>query len=140
MEDFIDVVKQLWAQKSVVDEKKEDLSEASGALEDLKGKAMKAMELMELDKQHVPGCGTIFRQKNFSVQVPKTPEEKAKLFAWISKNKGQDVLDNMVSIHSASINSFYKAELEVAKEEGNVDFAIPGIKMPEVYYTLGMRK
>lgn len=140
MDDFVQAVKKLWGQKALVEEMKENLAVASKLLEGLKMDAMKAMEAMELDKQHVPGCGTIFRQKNFSVKVPKNPEDKEALFNWIAVHKGKDVLDNMMSIHSASLNSFYKSELEIAKEEGNVDFAIPGIDMPEVYWTLGMRK
>lgn len=139
MQDFIGAVKNLWDQKTVVDELKDRLADASKKLEGLKLDALKAMEVMELDKQHVPGCGTIFRQKNFSVKVPKEPGQKEQLFTWIAEHKGKDVLDNMISIHSASLNSFYKSELEIAKEEGNVDFRIPGIDSPEVYWTLGMR-
>jgi hypothetical protein len=45
----------------------------------------------------------------------------------------------MISINSQSLNSFYKSELEIAKEQGNVGFKIPGIAEPEVYWTLGMR-
>jgi len=139
MEAFVLSVKKLWEQKEIVDGIKDQLADASKVFEELKGKAMKAMEVMELDKQHVPGCGTIYRQKNFSVKVPKSPAEKEALFNWIAEHKGKDVLDNMISIHSQSLNSFYKSELEIAKEAGNVDFKIPGIDMPEVYWTLGMR-
>lgn len=139
MQDFIGAVKNLWEQKQVVDELKDRLADESKKLTGLKLDALKAMEVMELDKQHVPGCGTIYRQKEFSVKVPKTPAEKEELFHWIAAHKGKDVLDNMLSIHSASLNSFYKSELEIAKEEGNVDFKIPGIDAPEVYWTLGMR-
>lgn len=139
MQDFIEAVKKLWEQKIEVGRMKDELSDASKKLEALKLDALKAMEAMELEKQHVPGCGTIFRQKNFSVKVPKDPSNKSHLFNWIQQQKGSDVLQNMLSIHSASLNSFYKAELEVAKEQGNVDFKIPGIDAPEVYWTLGMR-
>lgn len=139
MQTFVAAVKDLWDKKRVVDQLKDELADASKSLETAKSLALKAMEAMEIDKQHVPGCGTIYRQRSFSVQVPKESEDKKLLFSWIAATKGPDVLDNMLSIHSASLNSFYKAELEIAKEQGNVDFAIPGIAEPSVYYTLGMR-
>ena len=140
MEDFIVAVKELWRQKEVVDDIKDKLGSESKKFEAMKSNAVKALEAMEIDKQHVPGCGTIFKQKSFSVKTPKDPESKRALFGWIAENKGQDVLDNLLSINSMTHNSLYKSELEVAKEEGNVDFALPGIETPEVYYKLGMRK
>jgi len=139
MQEFIDKVKKLWVAKGAKDELTEKLGEASKTVEGLKLDVMKMMEALEIEKQHVPECGTVYRQKEFSVQVPKTPGDKEALFNWIAVNKGKDVLDNMLSIHSQSLNSFYKSEFEIAKEEGNVDFSIPGIKAPEVYYKLGMK-
>ena len=140
MEEFIGAVKRLWDQKEVVDGLKTQLAKASKEFEKMKTDAIKAMEAMELDKQHVPGCGTIYRQKSFSVRVPKDPVLKEDLFHWIRSEKGEDVLRNMVSINSQTLNSFYKSELEAAKEKGDVDFAIPGIGTPEVYFKLGMRR
>ena len=140
MKEFIVAVKELWKQKELVDGIKDKLKEESKTLEIMKSSAIKALETMEIDKQHVPGCGTIFKQKAFSVKTPKTPEQKQQLFGWIKENKGADVLRNMLSINSNTLNSFYKSELEVAKEEGNVDFSLPGLETPEVYYKLGMRK
>jgi len=140
MQDFIDKVKEMWEQKRVVDELKEALKDESAKLETFKSETIKAMEAMDIEKQHVTGCGTIFRQKNFSIKTPKTIEQKEALFKWIGENKGRDVLRNMLSINSQTLNSFYKSELEVAKETGNIDFSLPGIDAPELYYTLGMRK
>lgn len=139
MQEFIDKVRGLWELREQKEELEEKLSALTKKLEGQKIETMKLMEAMGLEKQHVPGYGTIYRQKEFSVQVPKTPAEKEELFNWIAVHKGKDVLDNMLSIHSATLNSFYKSELEVAKSEGNVDFKIPGVKTPEVYYKLSMR-
>lgn len=140
MQEFLDEVKSLWEAKAVVDARKEALSEASEKFEALKAGVLKKMELLELDKQHIPGMGTVYRQRNFSVKVPKSVDAKQRLFSWISSHKGVDVLDTMVSINSQTLNAFYKAELELAKERGDIDFALPGIDMPEVYWTIGMRK
>ena len=140
MEGFIDLVRELWRQKAIVEEMKERLSEASKKLEGMKSQVGKMMEALELEKQHVPECGTIYRQSNFSVKIPKTPEEKRLLFNWINEHKGSDVLQNMISIHSATLNSFYKEEMDIALKAGDYAFKVPGIEPPELYYTLGMRK
>jgi len=140
MQEFLDKVKEMWEHKSVLEGIKEDLKVESAKFEALKGDVLKAMEALELDKQHLPGLGTVYRQKNFSVETPKTIESKEALFKWISDNKGRDVLRSMISINSQTLNSFYKSELEVAKETGNIDFALPGIEAPKLYWTIGMRK
>jgi hypothetical protein len=46
----------------------------------------------------------------------------------------------MLSINSMTLNSFYQAELEVAKEAGNIDWRMDGVSEPEVYFQLAMRK
>ena len=140
MQDFIVTVKKLWEEKEKLDELKRVESVQSKVVEGLKIEVLKTMEASELDKQHVPGCGTVYRQRDFSVKVPKEIEAKLSLFEWIRDNKGEETLDAMVSINSQSLNSFYKAELALAKERGDVDFALPGIQVPEVYYKIGMRR
>jgi hypothetical protein len=98
------------------------------------------MEALELEKMAVPGHGTVYRKKSFSVKVPKDPSQKSALFDWIKNNKGEEVLQNMLSINSMTLNSFYQAELEVAKEAGNINWRMDGVSEPEVYFQLAMRK
>jgi len=140
MQEFIDLVKSVWEQKAVVENIKERLKEETAKLEGLKKDTIKQMEAGELDKFNVPGFGTVSRQKKFSVRVPKTPEDKLALFQYISEHKGEDVLRNMLSINSNTLNSFYKEERAEAVEEGDIDWALPGVKDPEIYWQLGMRK
>lgn len=140
MEEFLGKLKTLWEQKKIVEEISSTLDEEKSKLEGHKTEIQKMMEAMGLEKQPLPGYGTVYRQKSFSVKIPKDPAAKDKLFGWIREHKGDDVLKNMVSINSQTLNSFYKAELEVAKEKGDIDWALPGIEAPEVYYTLNMRK
>jgi len=140
MQDFLDKVKKLWEQRAAVEKAKDALAVVSKAFEDAKRDVLKAMDVMELDKQHVPGLGVVYRQKSFSVKVPKGLDQKEALFKWIEEHKGKDVLDTLLSINSQTLNSFYKAELEAAKEAGDYNFALPGIDTPEVYYTIGMKK
>jgi len=140
MEQFLELCRQAWEQKAEVEKIREELKKANASLVKTKASVDKWMEETELEKQHVPGFGTLYRQKKFSIKVPKTPEDKLALFNWISANKGEDVLFALQSIASPTVNALYKEELEIAKKEGNVDFNIPGISGPKLYWDIGMRK
>lgn len=83
--------------------------------------------------------GTVIRSKKFSVQTPKTTDQKAAFFQWL-KDKGDEVYWQYVTVNSQSLNSLYKEEMDIAKEEGNIDFVIPGILEPTYYEQLSKRK
>jgi len=140
MQQFLDKCRELWEQKARVEKMKDEKKIEDARLAAIKQDLDRIMEDLELDKQHLPGFGTIYRQKKYSIKVPKTPEDKKALFDWISANKGEDVLFNLQSIASPTVNALYKEELEIAKKEGNVDFNIPGVGAPKVYFDIGMRK
>lgn len=59
-----------------------------------------------------------------SAKTPKTPEDKSALFEYL-KSIGR--YDDMVSVNSQTLNSFYKERLELAKEQGLSDVEIPGV-------------
>jgi len=140
MELFLSKCREAWDQKGVVDGIKDQLAQANAKFTKIKAEVEKAMEDAEIEKQHIPGFGTLYRRRKFSVKIPKTPEDKKAFFDWIADNKGEDVLFSLQSIASATVNSLYKEELAIAKEEGNVDFKIPGVGKPKVYYDISMTK
>jgi hypothetical protein len=72
-----------------------------------------------------------------SVQTPKTPEDKAKFFAHL---KAQGLYDQMVSVNSQTLNSYYKDQLEQAKKRGDADLEIPGISGVTITPNLSFRK
>lgn len=84
--------------------------------------------------------GTVIRSLRYSVRTPKTIEEKVEFFEWLNREKGREVYWTYCSVNSAALNSFYKAEMEAAKEAGAFDFKIPGIGEPEAMPVLSMRK
>jgi hypothetical protein len=59
-----------------------------------------------------------------SVKTPKTPEAKQAFYAFL-KEKGH--YDELVSVNSQKLNSFYKEQFELARERGDTDFEIPGL-------------
>jgi hypothetical protein len=83
--------------------------------------------------------GTVVRSNRYSVQTPKTIEEKKEFFRWLNE-KGPEVYWSYATVNSQSLNALYKAELEVAKEEGNLEFKIPGIGEPTATPILSRRK
>jgi len=60
-----------------------------------------------------------------TVKVPKTIEEKRELYEYIEEKYGVDALDGYRSIHSGTLNSFYKEELKECNDPAL--FQIPGI-------------
>lgn len=86
---------------------------------------IKALELLQannLKQFRAPACllSVAFLT---SAKTPKTPEDKAALFAYLKEINRYD----MVSVNSLTLNSFYKEQLELAKERGEDDIQIPGI-------------
>ena len=83
--------------------------------------------------------GTVVRSNRYSVQTPKTMQEKREFFRWLNE-KGPEVYWSYATVNSQSLNALYKAELEVAKADGNLEFKIPGIGEPTATPILSRRK
>lgn len=81
--------------------------------------------------------GNIIRVQKTSVTVPKDPEAKAAFFKFL---ESRGIKDDILTINSQTLNSFYRAEKEAAIASGAEEFSLPGIAPPTVYETLQMRK
>jgi len=64
-----------------------------------------------------------------SYKVPKDDESRELFFKYL-REKG--VFNNLITVNSMTLNSFANQEEELALEEGNFDFQIPGIARGEV--------
>lgn len=95
---------------------------------------LEAQELTSFKSKH----GTVVRSSRFSVRVPADTDAKVEFFKWLN-TKGRDIYWKYVTVNSNSLNSLYKQEMEVAKEEGNIDFKIPGIGAPTYSPVLSRR-
>lgn len=138
--EHLETCRAFWAQKAVVETLSEQLALESKKLEGIKLTALKQMDALELTKQHIPGQGTIYVQTKYSVKTPKTMAEKLALFDYIKSTKGEETLNGLLSIHSATLNSFYDSELETAKERGDHRWALPGVGEPEMYKVIAARR
>lgn len=132
MKEFMNKTENLWKIKLEVDRIKELKTAAEKELSTAKWEVLKLMEELELDKQQVPGYGSCSISNRTSYKTPKTPEAKRALFNWISETKGKDVLANMISINSATLNSFTKEEFANAMASEDFDFTIPGLEEPSI--------
>lgn len=72
-----------------------------------------------------------------SVKTPKTPEQRKAFFDFL-KSIGR--YDELVSVNSQSLNSFYKEQLELAKEKGQDDIEIPGLTEVTINPNLSFRR
>ena len=79
-------------------------------------------------------CSVSFRT---SVRTPKTLEEKEAFYSFL-KEKGY--YDDLISVNSQKLNGFYKEQMELAKERGDEDFEIPGIKEVTMTPNLSFRR
>lgn len=99
---------------------------------------MEQLQLGELTS-YKSKYGTVVRSVRYSVQTPKTKDDKQAFFGWLG-NRGEEVRWQYTSVNSQSLNALYKAEMEIAREEGNIDFRIPGIGEPSAQPILSRRK
>ncbi len=102
---------------------------------------MKARVLTILQQHNKPnyrtGRGLVSVTKRFTVAHPKDPAARAKFFEYL---RGKGIFEDLVSVHSQTLNSYYKAEMDAAIAQGNTDFSIPGVAEPKLVETLAMRK
>ena len=83
--------------------------------------------------------GTAYIATSLSYKMPKEQTGRESLFDYI-KSKGEDVYNNLITIHSQTFNAWCKAETEAAKEAGTFPFEIPGVEDPVSYEQLRFRR
>lgn len=145
VEELDTLCKEYKAARDYYDSTKEVSDRAYAERERLQGKVVEAMELAGKSKYVVEGVGTLYFNDKMSVRVPKDIEDKKTLFKFILDKYGPTVYWDKVSIHSATLNSFYNEELSAYNEEAKAgailgDFKFPGVEAPTAMRSLGLRK
>jgi hypothetical protein len=69
-------------------------------------------------------AGTVSVSNRYSVKFPKEPAVKKKLETWLRK---RNIYQGMWTINFATLNSFFKAEVEAAEREGRL-VDVPGLE------------
>lgn len=114
----------------------ENLKALNKELMAIQGKILSHLQANEKDN-YQSSQGTVYVNKAFTVSQPQDPDKKKAFFDYL-KNRG--VFEDLASINYQTLNSFYKQEMEAARESGEIDFQVPGIGEPKYVETLRMRK
>ncbi len=135
--EFQAICKSFVAQKNVCDEIEMALKKETEKLEEIKNKILEIMNKTGQDKFSVPGMGTVYLRTRATVTVPKEPDKRSQFFQYL---KDKNIFDNLITVNSQTLNSYYKQEFEQAISDGNSDFKIPGIDEPYIIKSVGYRK
>lgn len=88
--------------------------------------------------QSFKACGnTFYIEDRESVSVPKSAEHKKQLFGYL---ESLGILDDYLTINSASLNSLYKSLSDAALEKGDIDFRLPGVGEPSSFKKVKIRR
>jgi hypothetical protein len=104
-------------------------------ISEIERKLLAVFEENDKEKLHIKDYGLIFTQTRTSVKVPQG-DAKDLFF----KNLSFDEYHALRTVNSMTLNSWYKEKLELAVEQGEVDFKIPGLEDPTVTKTIACRK
>jgi hypothetical protein len=128
----------IFHQRGVSEDLEELLKTSNKTLDRLQAQMIAILDRFGRTNYEVPGVGKLVVSERSYVGLPKTPEAKEAFYSYL-KDKG--IFDELISVNSNTLNSFYKREREIAREEGRaLEFKIPGIGEPSTSTTLRMTK
>lgn len=134
--DLNTLVEQSWTIDMKIKELDVEAKKLGMELKEIQNKIMEIMKDQQITSlKHARG--TVIMNARFTVKTPKEKEDKEAFFEYL-KSKG--MYDDMVSVNSQTLNSWYKEEMEAAKREGNFGFKIPGIGDPTAFEYISFRK
>lgn len=129
------LVEELRHKKLCINDLKHELETANNAYQEIEHELLAILEAANLDKFHGENASVSIRTKS-SWKVPKDPVAREAFFAFLRE---RGIFDEMITVHSQTLNSWANAEQEVAAASGNFQFAIPGLDEPVEYKSLTLR-
>jgi len=121
--------------RSFYEGKKKEATEAHNHLEELEQRVVGILKATGKSSYQVDGVGRVSFYVKETYTVPKSNEDKTKLFNYIKEKYGADTLMTMVGINHQTLNSFANKETE----EAGV-MSIPGLQSPTGTEVLSFRK
>ena len=112
------------------EELEEELKKLGKIWDEKEAIILNALDVTKKSKYFVDNLGTVNVIVEMSVQTPKTLSDKRALAMYILNKYGSEVRDNLHSVNSKSLNSFYNQEMDLAFKEGNANFKMPGVGLP----------
>lgn len=118
--------------------KREVLAPLQDELIKLDAKIMTALMENDLDS-FKSEYGTFYITRQYTYQTPKSIEDKKAFGKWLTQKGGADVFWDKLTFNHQTVQGICKEEMADAKETGDMDREIPGIKEPSVRETLAKR-
>lgn len=116
------------------DQAKDYSSQLAKAVDALEHTIVQTLAANKRKNYSVDGIGMVSVQHRESYKVPKDTEDKKILFDYIKQKYNGETLMSMVSIHSATLNSWAN------QEAASGVMQIPGLGQPTVTETISFRK
>lgn len=136
LKDMDALIEQISNKRYEIDEHRIIEKKLNAELDELERKCISYLKELGRESYQSP-IGTIYQIQKPRITTPKTDKDKKAFFDYLEK-KG--LFLQYASVNSNSLNSFYRAEFEAAKERGEMDFNIPGLGAPSIYETVGFRR
>lgn len=122
--------------KDAVDEIKAEKDRAEKVVKNIEKRVSSLLEQIGR-KSFKTAYGTMINMQKWSVRIPKDPEKLNELREYATE---LGVVESLFKPNHASLNSFYKSQMEAAVESGNIDFKVPGIDDPTCTTIVQLRK
>lgn len=129
-----DLSAQIAAQRDVIDEMSAAKKLEEKKLYSLEQKMLATLEAIGKSSYQAK-VGTLYISNRKSVKVPATPEDREAFFNYLRE---RGIFEKMITVHSATLTSYYNAEFDEAVAEGR-DLEIPGIGEPTITQSIGFR-
>jgi len=132
-----ELCKSMADQRAKIAEIESVLTEHNKELQRLEAKAVEYLDHLGRDSYKSPNGAIGFREQ-WRFNMPASPEAKQEFFNHL-KEKG--IFEQLITVHSQSLNSYARGEMKLAEEEGTImEFKIPGLEAPKLYKSLTFRK
>lgn len=123
-------------QKHSVDELEMKLKVEKEVLQDLKAKIQAVLEQHDMRSYSHSGIKAV-RVTTYGVSFPKDPVRKEELFDYL---RSVGAYDNLISVNSRSLYSFYKEKIDEAAKAGNINWVMPGVGEPTAITRLDFKR
>jgi hypothetical protein len=119
VEDLTELCKTMFIQKELVAKLKAEKTVQEKILSSFQDEIIEHLEVSEL-KTFDTGFGKVSRSNNPYAKIV----DKGALTVFL---KERGIFEDLVTFNAATMNSFYKEEMEKAKKEMNLDFKVDGM-------------
>ena len=108
----------------------------SGEVRGLEEQIITYLESLSKTK-HNTARGLFYIKTRSTYATPKDPESREAFFNYL---KSREVFDDLISVNSSTLNAFAKQELDIAIENGDDDFEMPGLGDPHMQQSIVFKK